>query len=425
MTTFLSIADVEVTTEVNDGYADPTVGADRVSEVTITSSRDPRFISFPRDLHEKSDETNTASNYNLIPYIKLSVYEIKRDASTGLSAVGDGASDLTGATAGSINTGISGVYETITNTPGFSALVTGALAAQLGAGALTTAGAAVIGGSAEALGADVLGSLDTATSKLLGVEGKTIGDRFKERLNGFGVRRNVEDIKTHIILPMPENIGVVYDQQYLEVGLTQALGIPGMLAQSYAASNNKSQFGAGGADPYAMELAASVARNIPGLDANADRVLFFGTTGLVVNPQLEVLFTGTAPRKFILDFKLTPKNREDALALFSGFDGATKKPNGVISALKYYSAPEIPDRTSGRYFIPPAQFVIEFFKGGTIANEALFKTKKCVLTSVSVDYTPNGYATHKDGTPAQVNMQLNFVETSILSRADFTDNGIR
>ena len=82
---------------------------------------------------------------------------------------------------------------------------------------------------------------------------------------------------------------------------------------------------------------------------------------------------------------------------------------------KYYSAPEIPKGSSGRYFIPPARFEIEFHHRGEL-NTNLFKTKQCVLENVTVDYAPNGYATHYDGNPVETRLSLIFTETTIIDK---------
>lgn len=404
MTTFLGIE--EVNTSVED---------DGLEEVTVTARRRgpaKKHIMFPTDLDKRNDSTSE-SGFEFIPYVKLSISEIRRDGN--LPGYGRGDVDLSNPTSGSVAGGLESAYDIATSTVGKGFIAAG-IAAQLGAGELASLGAGVGAATLEKLGImdQVTDQLDAAVSDVLGVSGTTIGDQFKTRLKNFSLRRNVDNINTHIILPMPENIGVAYDQQYLEVGLTQALGLPGLLTQSYSARNSKTSYGKGGTDPYIMEMASAIAQNVPGVGAGAERILFFGTTGLAVNPQLEMLFTSSSLRKFVLDFRLTPRNRQDAEVLFSN-----DFRRGVIAALKYYSAPEIPKQTTGRYFIPPAQFEIEFYRGLGYKNYTMFKTKKCVLTSVAVDYTPNGFATHEDGAPAQVSLQLNFSETSILSREDY------
>jgi hypothetical protein len=83
--------------------------------------------------------------------------------------------------------------------------------------------------------------------------------------------------------------------------------------------------------------------------------------------------------------------------------------------LKRFSAPEIPAGSTGRYFIPPARFEIEFYHHNN-PNENLFKTKQCVLENISLDYAPNGYASHYDGMPVETRMSLIFRETTIIDK---------
>jgi hypothetical protein len=39
-----------------------------------------------------------------------------------------------------------------------------------------------------------------------------------------------------------------------------------------------------------------------------------------------------------------------------------------------------------------------------------------VLTSCNVDYTPNGVQSHADGSPVQIKMTLNFLETELITK---------
>jgi hypothetical protein len=374
----------------------------------VESAVGRKYLSFPRDIDSNKDRTSEAEQQGY-PYVMLAISEIKRDAS-GLPANEQG--EDSGITR-DLGQGLIEGYNAITSPVG-KAIIGSSVLAQLGVG---TAGSALGGGAIGA--ADSLGLTDQFTGFIndsvqssLGVNISGAGEALKSRLANFSLRRNTNNNVKYIILPMPDNIGVSYDHLFLETGLTQALGVPGLLAQAYGVTKG-SDVSTAGASMYALELATSLARQVPGLGEGAERVLFFGTTGLALNPQLEMMFQGTGLRKFILDFKLTPKNKRDADALF-----ATSINTGILHALKYYAAPEIPAGVSGRYFIPPAQFEITFFHGNK-TNTSLIKTKKCVLNSVAVDYTPNGYVTHSDGYPAQISLQLNFTETSILSRSDF------
>lgn len=388
--------------------------AEELEEVKVTArrindSRPSRYISFPSNfgIHGAIDP-NSESDEKSVPFVRLKVSEIKRDQS-GLPAVASGESSSIGSAIGSVADAL--------DTPEAKGIFAAGLASAAGvgeAGTLLTGGLTYLGTQTQ-LGKDAEQRIDKFLGEVAGLSnGAGLFQTTKNRLKNFSTRRNVEDPRTYLFLPMPENIGISYDHQYLEVGMSSAFGIFGLAGQAKMASNPNSPYATGGTDPYVMELGAAALRQIPGMGPEADRLLFFGTTGLAVNPQLEMIFSSTALRRFILDFRLTPKNAKDAESLFS-----TDINKGIISALKYYSAPEIPKGTSGRYFIPPAQFEVDFFHNSSSGNKRLFKTKKCVLTSVGVDYTPNGYVTHADGSPAQISLQLSFQETSVLSRADY------
>jgi hypothetical protein len=163
-------------------------------------------------------------------------------------------------------------------------------------------------------------------------------------------------------------------------------------------------------DPYITEAAATAASALLGGDANLTKLGLFGATGRVVNPQLEMIYTSPTLRRFVFDFRMIPRNKAEASDIQT-----------IIYLLKLYSAPTIPDNSTGRYFIPPAQFEIEFYDGANNLNTNLFRTKKCVLSSINIDYAPNGFATFYDGVPVETRMQLTFQETAIIDRAAVAD----
>ena len=376
---------------------------DDLEEVKVTAKRrgdgisSLKYLSFPMNLAMDTDK----------PYVLLKIYEVKRDALTAEETAADRQNQSLNQSIGNVGR----LVENIANTSAGKFAIGSAIAAQLGLGSLgtTATGAAAL---SESLTGVIAGQIDEAlkdaTGNAISIQG--IGDKLKSSLQNFNMKRNVSRVSTAIALPMPENIASQYDQAYQELSMTQVLGAYGAIGQAMSA---KGQGLDGGTDPYVLELATSFASKLPGVGPNADDALFFGTTGLVVNPQMEMVYTSPMLRQFVLNFMLTPKNAKEAEILYS--------PNiekGIISMLKYYSVPDIPKNTTGRYFIPPAQFEIEFWNTALEPNRFLFKTKKCVLAGLSVDYTPGGFATHKDGTPAQVAIQLQFKETAILSKED-------
>jgi hypothetical protein len=231
---------------------------------------------------------------------------------------------------------------------------------------------------------------------------KDIVGRAKESFKNFSLSRNTEQFALAIALFMPEGVTTSYEQQYDAVSLTAVLGGAGMFAQALVGKSG----GTGAIDPFIMEAASKVAGSIPGLQSSQEltNLLVFGTTGKTINPQLEVLYNSPSLRTFTFDFRLVPRNETEAVII-----------KQIIRQFKYYSAPEIPAGSTGRYFIPPSRFEIEFYHHDE-PNNYLFKTKQCVLENITLDYAPNGYASHRDGAPVETRMSLIFRETAIIDK---------
>jgi hypothetical protein len=49
-------------------------------------------------------------------------------------------------------------------------------------------------------------------------------------------------------------------------------------------------------------------------------------------------------------------------------------------------------------------------------NDFYNKIATCVLTNVSVDYTPDGVRSFRDGSPTAITMSLSFKETELLTK---------
>lgn len=270
------------------------------------------------------------------------------------------------------------------------------------AGAL--AGAAAIGGATGAVlglaattgpGQDLVNNAGVA---LLGVD--NIISRSKELVKNFSLKRNVEQLRLGIAMFMPDGINTSYDNEYEALSVTATLGAVGFGAQALASK--------GGAvdetNAFIAEAAASVLGRIAG-NEDLTKLGVFATTGRVINPQLEMLYTSPILRKFTFDFRMIPRNARESEAIAA-----------IIKNLKFFASPTIPDNSTGRYFIPPAQFEIEFYDGKNNLNDFLFKTKKCVLSGINVDYSPNGFATFRNGAPVETRLQLTFQETVIIDR---------
>ena len=128
------------------------------------------------------------------------------------------------------------------------------------------------------------------------------------------------------------------------------------------------------------------------------------TSGMVINPNLELLFNGPTLRTFNFNFRFTPR-----------FEKESEEIRKIIRAFKRNS---LPQRTSSNLFLrSPRVFELEYVYMGnreTIgeAHPYLNQFKPCALTNLSIDYTPDGsYMTFgSTGSLTSYDVSLSFTE---------------
>lgn len=328
------------------------------------------------------------SNYTL-PYILFKIFESETGQVTPTDALSVSINQG-GAQIGQIVRGISGNSET-----------SDPLDVGLAAGLLLGVGGGI---AAAALATDAgATALNNVASKLLNIPDLT--GQTKTLLKSFALRRNTKRLGGYIALLAPDSVATSYDNSYDEMSVTAVLGGIGfaMQAASGISGDLLTQ------NPMIAEAAATLAGKLTGGD-DLSRLGLFATTGYVRNPQLELIYSSPVLRRFNFEFRLIPKNATESAII-----------KNVITTFKRNAAPLVAkEAAGGRYMVPPNQFTIEFFKGGTAtngtSNDYLFKTKNCVLTSIGVDYAPNGYATFKNGAPVETRLSLSFQEVEIMDR---------
>jgi len=136
------------------------------------------------------------------------------------------------------------------------------------------------------------------------------------------------------------------------------------------------------------------------------------TTGLVLNPNLELLFTGPNLRTFSYSYKLTPRDSKESEEI--------KK---II--LFFKKAMAIQKSSTSLFLKTPSVFKLEYIYGKTGGQHPfLNKIKTCALTSFNVDYTPDGtYMTYNDdGSMTSYNISMSFSELEPIYRKDYDDN---
>ena len=255
-----------------------------------------------------------------------------------------------------------------------------------------------------------------------------------------------------VSLFMPENLNVSYNSSYNSVSITQELGIGAYLGSAYA-DYKKGQLkdtvttymAAAGA--YALNAGAKA---IGGTGSNIGDLALQGA-GIFTNPQIQLLYQGTAPREFQLEFLMTPKSSAEAKTI-----------QNICDTFAFYSLPGVAGGQSGeagQFLTPPQIFKIQFkFLGqnsisGTLSNvltsalnssglgfltqssnpagtinagaaAKVMTVNDCFLADVNVDYAPNGWAAYNDGYPVQTKLTLSFKETTMITKNQFKNSAV-
>jgi hypothetical protein len=133
--------------------------------------------------------------------------------------------------------------------------------------------------------------------------------------------------------------------------------------------------------------------------------------GYVFNPQKQMLFQGIEFRQFNMSFTFTPYSSKEAQDV-----------KEIIKLFRKWSAPQKTQAAGGMFFNPPAVFQVDF-KFNNSQNLNIPKLKDCVITSVEVNYAPNGmWSAHSDGAPVQTTVTLALQEMDLVDRSDI-ENG--
>jgi hypothetical protein len=132
------------------------------------------------------------------------------------------------------------------------------------------------------------------------------------------------------------------------------------------------------------------------------------TTGQVLNPNLELLFTGPKLRTFKYNFKMTPRSDDEARMI-----------KRIILFFKIGMAARKSD--SNLFLETPDAFRLKYIFSGDTNQQHPFlnKIKACALTNFSVNYTPdNTYMTYNDGSMTSYNLSLSFSELEPIYAGD-------
>ena len=279
---------------------------------------------------------------------------------------------------------------------------------------------------------DVLGKFDK--------DGKRLGDLKvidSVRIKNDGASDRQKDARAiyYITLPIPQDINdsnvVTWGDDNMNIfqiaAVDAAAGVLGDTKQSF--ENAKAILDAGigrqigsaltNEDGTGTDTARAITRAIAGkaidqLGANIRPNSVLGrSTGMILNSNLELLFSGVTLRTFPFSINFSPRNEAESKMVIS-----------IIKALKSsMAAKKNASQGQGGIFLrAPDVFQLMYVDSNGDPHPFLNRFKDCALTAMTVNYTNSGtYATYSDSTPVSIRMNLTFKELNPIYFEDYKD----
>ena len=230
-----------------------------------------------------------------------------------------------------------------------------------------------------------------------------------------GADRRTSDIKGSVVLPIPGNLSDKNAVDFKNGTLNPLEVAIGSL--SLAALLNPSSLGDEGG--RILNQARSDINNVRSGVANlfTGRVLnktgnelLARTQGAIVNPNLELLFSGPTLRPFTFNYRFSPRDRGESIVV--------KK---IIRMFKQSSAVQL---TPSNFFLrSPNTYRLQFFEGSsTLGKEHAFlpHIKECALIAFSVNYTPDGtFMSYENSSMVSYDVTFAFQEIDPITSEDY------
>lgn len=242
--------------------------------------------------------------------------------------------------------------------------------------------------------------------------------------------------KTHIVLPVPSNLGVAYAANYAN----ENLGMFGAAAAGRIGASDLRQAGSSLADMVTSKIQAGVdafKRNdtdagVQVLGALGPTALAGGATalagplggllalggtsggvasglsvseGLAVNPHLATVFQGVNFRTHSFEYKFMARNQQESDII-----------KEIIHLFRFHMLPSYGFGTLA--FNYPDEFKIEF---ADAIRPYLYPFETCVLQSFNVNYNGEGIPLffENTGAPVSITISLSFQETAIQTKESY------
>jgi hypothetical protein len=214
-----------------------------------------------------------------------------------------------------------------------------------------------------------------------------------EFATGVKATNKIKRLKTAIALNVPNEVSVGYRATYGEEELGAIFG-----AAAEAATNPNTNAAKMGGQGAVMK----------GMEANPARAALSALYKAAPNPRKEQLFKSMEFRRFSFNYTFAPRSPKEA-----------ENVKRIINTFKFYMHPEFQNNVNKMLYLFPSEFDIVYYFGDK-EHPHLNRISTCVLTSLNVNYSPNGQlATFTDGFPTQINVQMEFLELETLTKERF------
>jgi hypothetical protein len=146
--------------------------------------------------------------------------------------------------------------------------------------------------------------------------------------------------------------------------------------------------------------------------------LMGGVSGTIVNPNVEMMYEAPELRGFNLSFKMMSRSKEETAEIKQICTQFKKAMLPSFGGTTFANAAE-----SGALLSVPKIVKVSFMTGNGL-NEYVSQFKPCAITSVNINYTPDGaWATYKGGAPVATELQITFKELKLIFANEITDTG--
>ena len=139
------------------------------------------------------------------------------------------------------------------------------------------------------------------------------------------------------------------------------------------------------------------------------------TKGVVVNPNLELLFQKPTLRPFTFSFKLSARDDKEAKEIIK-----------IIRFFKQNMAPQKGGGSGGEsanlFLKAPNTFQVHYLHRGKDEHPYIGRVKECAMLTFDVDYTPDGnYSTYRDGFMTSYSISMTMKELEPVFYEDYND----